>query len=665
MPFLRVSKLHALQLAALLLLGSDVADSQTDSSTGPTVLPTASLIRDKITQALSHTSIAPTDLLVRDQRMWEKNAEKFREEGRLIGDFPLPGPSDPMRPPPLDRALRSPLEAISVAIELSAGIAPPTLQSLIGEPPGNRYPKLVKPVASLSHDLPQWVNQVVAILKSMETMLQSSGLNLDLRGELNAELRAQQRKKMPAWILDSIPKDDLAQARPAFNAYAAIKPKPLLDLALTLVELTQQQSTPIPSWPALTAPLQLDIDGRTVIIGTSGDDHHILDAWLLIDPGGNDLYTNNAGGAVEIGQIAVLIDLDGDDRYLSETPFSQGAAHQGIGLLIDLAGNDDYQCTSYCQGAALGGVGGLFDFGGQDQMRASQFAQGAAAFGIGLVHAAGEENDTYIIDGKGQGFSRTAGTALLQDQGGNDTYRVNDRFKSNYSQWTNGRPVFWSFAQGASLGFYLRFDETLKNGDPAPVTRELFPGGVGVLIDDHGDDTYSGSMYTQGTGYFYGLGMLIDRAGNDSYSASWYGQGAAAHFAIGILLDQAGQDSYRGINQVQGNGRDFATGVLIDIAGHDHYQAEDRSQGCGDQYDGYGILADLAGDDHYQASERSARGYATNSDPERQPSDKRPYLDAGIFLDLAGQDRYQGPAGGANHALWIDNKTRRGVGLDE
>ena len=40
-------------------------------------------------------------------------------------------------------------------------------------------------------------------------------------------------------------------------------------------------------------------------------------------------------------------------------------------------------------------------------------------------------------------------------------------------------------------------------------------GGVGMLVEGGGDDTYSCSVFGQGCAYWYGVGLLVDKAGAD------------------------------------------------------------------------------------------------------------------------------------------------------
>ena len=118
------------------------------------------------------------------------------------------------------------------------------------------------------------------------------------------------------------------------------------------------------------------------------------------------------------------------------------------------------------------------------------------------------------------------------------------------------------------------------------------------------------------------------------------------------------------MHQVQGNGRDFSTGVFLDFGGDDVYVGEDRVQGCGDRRDGYGIFVDVAGNDRYDAKRRAARGWTTLVKPDEQPTQEQPYADQGVFLDLGGEDVYAGPADGEDGATWIQEATKRGIGID-
>ena len=84
----------------------------------------------------------------------------------------------------------------------------------------------------------------------------------------------------------------------------------------------------------------------------------------------------------------------------------------------------------------------------------------------------------------------------------------------------------------------------------------------------------------------------------------------------------------------------------------------------GDLNDSYGFFIDYGGNDRYHAEKATARGFATNRDPKRQPTRDRPYLDLSVFLDLGGTDEYTGPARGADGTTWIQNRTGRGIGMD-
>ncbi len=93
--------------------------------------------------------------------------------------------------------------------------------------------------------------------------------------------------------------------------------------------------------------------------------------------------------------------------------------------------------------------------------------------------------------------------------------------------------------------------------------------GVGVLIDDAGDDVYRASTLAQGSGAF-GVGVVLDRQGNDTYRLGSQGQGTG-FFGIGLALDAAGNDDWGAYNQAQGVGKPEGHGLLLDLDGRDRY----------------------------------------------------------------------------------------------
>jgi hypothetical protein len=311
--------------------------------------------------------------------------------------------------------------------------------------------------------------------------------------------------------------------------------------------------------------------GRT-LIGSAGDDHHTVDSdvILILDPAGNDTY--DFAGPVVNSQLTT-VDIRGNDRYAGSP-----LAIRSLTALIDFAGDDTYDGTTGDQAAALGGVALLADLSGNDRYGAGIFAQAAAAEGVAaLIDGAGD--DIFEIGERGQAFGQVGGTALLWDLGGND------RYGAGGPRDTIGRDARLSQAQGMGTGL-----------------RASHGGGIGVLRDDSGNDTYKVEMFGQGAGYFQGIGVLSDGAGDDRYEGVRYVQGAGVHGAIGLLADNAGNDSYLAAHGVgQGMGLDMALGSLEDDSGDDSYEAGSLAQGAGTA-NGMGFLLDGGGSDRFSLS---------------------------------------------------------------
>jgi hypothetical protein len=262
--------------------------------------------------------------------------------------------------------------------------------------------------------------------------------------------------------------------------------------------------------------------------------------------------------------LALVIDWGGNNRYLSKENFSQGAGVLGGGFLIDLGGNATFSSLDGSQGAGFWGIGFLYHGEGNGVYTARKFCQGTGQMGIGLI-VNRKGNDRYLCSHGGQGLGLFGGAGILIDEAGNDFYHLGglepdfrDSLKSTISM-----------GQGFGQGVRPEKD---KDG---------VPGGIGMLIDEEGDDTYIADYFAQGASYYYGLGILNDMAGDDQYLSGRYSQGAGIHSSVGILIDQKGNDFYySSVGVAQGMGHDFGVGFFEDDGGHDHYSGGTLVQGA-------------------------------------------------------------------------------------
>jgi len=279
---------------------------------------------------------------------------------------------------------------------------------------------------------------------------------------------------------------------------------------------------------------------------TGHDDVVVNDYVLSVDRGGNDSYFNNAGGnaidvrrgpagsgapetgpahgcvnpAYDLGDAqcvlsaSLLLDMAGDDTYGRMEPpekdadaictdeslvhrvLTIGAGFAGVGILIDASGNDTYVGKTVTEGAGhLGGVGILRDEAGDDTYLAMRLSKGFGILGgVGVVHdLAGNDRYLYYMPGA---LDPSAPYKTPGSGGGLSTTGLCD----NEPRWDEGTGV---------------------------------AGGVGVLLEDAGDDVYqagppidhllgttqplrhTGSL---GWGDLDGFGLMIDRSGHDRYS---------------------------------------------------------------------------------------------------------------------------------------------------
>ncbi len=379
----------------------------------------------------------------------------------------------------------------------------------------------------------------------------------------------------------------------------------------------------------------IDTPAGRVLIGGPQDNIYKEDATLILDLGGNDTYFNHAGGSTRQTPFSVVIDMSGDDTYSATADFSQGAGMLGGGFLVDLEGNDHYTAKNYAQGAGMLGVGMLADLAGRDQYSAISIAQGAGSFGIGLLAEAGG-NDTYSANVFAQGFGFVNGFGAIVEAAGNDNYFAGGLFDDFRAPGKS----YDSMSQG--FGYGIRPWESFAGAS----------GGIGVIADAEGNDTYVADYFAQGSSYWYSLGILDDRKGNDRYVSGRYSQGAGIHMSAGVLIDGEGDDNYLATTGVaQGSGHDFGIGFLLDNGGNDRYIADIIAQGAGND-NGIGVLSDNGGDDEYFIRNRGqGRG---NFEPIHDLGS------FGFLLDTGGSDVYS--SGAVNNSL--NYKTRWGILLD-
>ena len=164
-----------------------------------------------------------------------------------------------------------------------------------------------------------------------------------------------------------------------------------------------------------------------------GDAHFQYECFGLGTGSGKRIYSNDpeqqsyglAGG------MGMLIDLDGNDKYRSAN-FSQGCGYFfGVGLKLDMNGDDEHDAARYGHAAgAHYGVGLFVDYRGDDRYAsAGPVYNGGTAWDLSvmLFIDAGQGNDVYDLRRSGGlGLADHRSWSLFIDEGGKDRYLVGD-----------------------------------------------------------------------------------------------------------------------------------------------------------------------------------------------------------------------------------------------
>ncbi|MDW8345059.1 MAG: HEAT repeat domain-containing protein, partial [Verrucomicrobiae bacterium] len=200
------------------------------------------------------------------------------------------------------------------------------------------------------------------------------------------------------------------------------------------------------------------VGGTAVLFDRSGGDHYQATGydecgWL---PGHRFTLAQGFGYGLRPwagGGLGMLVDLSGDDLYEADV-YGQGAAYwYAIGMLLDAAGNDRYRAYQYCQGAGIHLAAGLLaDWAGDDEWSAHAICQGGAHdYSVGLL-VDRNGNDRYRGHSTAQGTAIHNSFALLLDRRGDDVYDGGAPTQAQAAGHDGGRRQFGSIALLLDLG---------------------------------------------------------------------------------------------------------------------------------------------------------------------------------------------------------------------
>jgi len=255
---------------------------------------------------------------------------------------------------------------------------------------------------------------------------------------------------------------------------------------------------------------------------------------------------------------------------------------------------------------------------GTTEYAAGDWSLGAGLFGLGALIDEGGD-DRYELDQVGQGAAYF-GIGLLLDAGGNDEYILREGDGQGMGgpggigilADRKGDDTYYAEADASKAGradYHSDGEVAANNAQGVGSGRRgdgsdghSWAGGLGALLDVEGDDHYTAGNFSQGLGYWYGTGLLWDGGGNDHYGSVYFTQGSGAHFAIGALIDEGGDDSHvLSVNAgaAFGFGWDVVNAFLIDRGtGNDRYEAKIISTGLAEVRSNAFFL-DEGGDDTY------------------------------------------------------------------
>ncbi len=292
------------------------------------------------------------------------------------------------------------------------------------------------------------------------------------------------------------------------------------------------------SGAVLGTSILMDFQGDDIYSGSVGaQGAAVLGSGIHLDMEGNDRYycERFCQGAALFG-VGILHDRSGNDLYEAGGSAQGFGSTRGTGILLEGEGNDSFHAggldpdeirdpshfISLAQGFGIGlrpeeehgafsgGIGLLIELNGNDRYEGDVLAQGLGVwFGMGAILDFGGE-DSYSLFNYGQGMGMHAGVGLLLDLDGGDRYK--GRHHAMGSGLDRGMGILFD---AAGDDHYTSISDSLGSG--------VKPLGLGILVDHMGNDDYTAEVglgYSRRPAYSPSLwptGLFFDREGDDRY----------------------------------------------------------------------------------------------------------------------------------------------------
>ena len=359
------------------------------------------------------------------------------------------------------------------------------------------------------------------------------------------------------------------------------------------------------------AALIIDLGGNDTYRGTIGaSPNSDLGNSVVIDLSGNDTYQPAPLGlATGRAGIGIVIDHSGDDTYRL-APGSGGVGLAGLGILYDGEGQDIYEGNRFTQGAAFGGFGLLVDRAGDDRYTSFGYALGfGAPLGVGaLIDVSG--NDFYECGGRYPSAYNETDAPNAHPQDPVFQYDCFGLGTGSGLRVFSKQPAHRALSLAGGWGLFVDLDgrDRYRSANFSQGHGYFF--GLGVKLDLNGDDEHQAARYGHGTAAHFGVGLNIDYQGKDRYGSKgpFYNGGAAWDGSVALAVDGGPDSDFYDLPVSTGLGMGDlgGWGLFIEEGGADQY-AVSRGLGQGAEHS-LGAFFDLEGRDDYSSVSPPAKG---------------------------------------------------------
>ncbi|MEI6127698.1 MAG: hypothetical protein WCQ99_14220, partial [Pseudomonadota bacterium] len=261
----------------------------------------------------------------------------------------------------VETALQKKTMGIAAQVALCANILEAPIEAAQVQAPENTLPEYFQSPA---------VTALYAALQRAGSLLQEAFTRLDRKEMLFVKETIEHLLFYGDYWQEHTRDETQDMIEKAFQLASRVDLKKITSACYTVAAALDRAMPELTQKPLALEPGRMATPLGDIIIGGYGPDTYTgAMPLLLVDPGGNDTYAFD-----DYASLSVIIDLAGNDVYKSRSKAFLGAGILGLGVIMDVEGDDRYYGEVFSFGCGFMGAGVVADLAGNDRYESRLFS---------------------------------------------------------------------------------------------------------------------------------------------------------------------------------------------------------------------------------------------------------------------------------------------------